>query len=259
MKWKPETFILLLTTIWLAACMQSSPTPESVEATTTPVVDGSAQGDFFIVENAQSAEGTYAVPPGEMVTLRWHITSGKKVYIKQTAQYGAGAKPAVGPLPSEGTLDVCPLPSITSFYLYVGGNPDKNTAVSYDLSLMTYMEIGLDQPIDLEAACWGNDGDYLLTTHGKALMNDMVLLLWSVRDVDMVTIMTSYGTEPVDHYGALPPSGMLAVCEQNEAAYTLHAGNKPPLQVTVSRANTAYYTSRQAYGECPYTGLVSWP
>ncbi len=246
MRWKTLIWLLLFTMIWLAACAQPSP------EVATPVADGPVQDDLFIVENAQLTDGIYTVPPGEMITLRWHITSGKKVYIKQTAQYGADTDETFGPLPSEGTLEVCPMPSLTLYYL-------GTTANSYDLTLTTYAEFSIDQPIDLEAACWGSDGDYLLSTHGKALMNEMVLLLWSAHDVEWVTIMTSYGTEPVDHYGALPPSGVLAVCEQNEAVYTLHAGDKPPLQVTVSRANTAQYAGNRVYGECPFTGPVSWP
>lgn len=87
-------------------------------------------------------------------------------------------------------------------------------------------------------------------------MNDMVLLLWSVRDAEAVTITTSFGPEQGDYYGPLPPSGKLAVCEHDNATYTLHAPARPSLQVTVSRANTAYYAANQTGGECPFTGLV---
>jgi hypothetical protein len=250
MGWKHKSLILLAV-IWLAACEQPAPSLNHEDTPDAPGGDGSSQGDFFTVENAQLTEGRYIVPPGEVVTLRWRITTDEEVYIKQTVPYG--------PLPSEGTLEVCPQPLLTPYYLYTGGNPDHNSDLSYELYLVTHMEIDIDQPIDLESACWGHNGDYFIATSSRALMNDMVLLLWSVRDVEWVTIMTSYGTEPVDHYGALPPSGALAVCEQNEAAYTLNASNKPSMQVTVSRANTAFYASRQVYGECPFTGPVSWP
>jgi hypothetical protein len=245
----------VISLVWLASTTEDERT---ATATPAPVTETPEQGNVFAVENPLGASGgLYTVSPGEQVRLRWHVADGEEVYIKQEGHPGDGDA-VFGPLPPAGTLEVCPLP-YDLFFLYVDANPDSEGYVPYDLSLATLMDIDHDTPIDPRTACWGAEGDYLVATAHKALMNDQVFLLWSVSGVEAVSMAATTGAGLVHAYDALPPSGMLAVCESDDVTYTLLAGDAPSLQVTVSRANTAYYVANKAYGDCPYEGIVPSP
>lgn len=155
-EWMQKSLILIFMACAVACAQPSTPPPREDAPPTTQVAYIPAQDNFFVVENTPFAEEVYTVPPGKMVTLHWRVTSAEEIYIEQTAQYTADAYATFGPLPPEGSLEVCPVPSQTVYYLYAGENPESNSSRSYDLSLVTWMEIGIDTPIDLETACWGD-------------------------------------------------------------------------------------------------------
>lgn len=89
-------------------------------------------GEYFTANAPKDADTRfYTVTPGDTVELSWSVTDGRTIYM--TTDDAQGQFSDQGPLPSTGTMTVCPRAGYSEYVLYLGGAPQQEPRVWLDI------------------------------------------------------------------------------------------------------------------------------